>query len=168
MDQIAMLQTPEEEAYQMLLPYLRETLRQNYLDESCLAFEQRKNYYSIIFNKNSVVAQLVSSPSAAVLFPSSALYATGNYSSWVENDKAYSKISLIQLSDVETYVYALQGVLDVIINRLPTEFGCCSKYMECSDAMRCLKPEYVSNLQCFYRKVLRSGKVFYGKNRNID
>lgn len=166
MDQISMMQAPEETAYERLLPYLLETLKQNSLDESYLSFEKRKNYYSIVFSKNSVVAQLASSPAPAVSVPTSALSATGSYSSWL-GEKAYSKIPA-ELQNVESYAYALQAVLDVIINRTPTDFDCCSKYMECSDAMRCICPDHVSPLQCSYRKVLKSGRVFYGKNRNID
>lgn len=46
-------------------------------------------------------------------------------------------------------------------------FGCCAKYVECSDALCCLEnPEY--SKFCFYRQNLESGKIFYGKNKNID
>ncbi|WHH58292.1 hypothetical protein [Petroclostridium sp. X23] len=42
--------------------------------------------------------------------------------------------------------------------------GCCSSYVECSDALRCIHeadPEYAG---CSYRKNLERGRVFYGKN----
>ena len=46
-------------------------------------------------------------------------------------------------------------------------FGCCSSYMECSDKKRCIKDNDFSR-NCYYRKNLEMGKIFYGKNRNID
>lgn len=47
-------------------------------------------------------------------------------------------------------------------------FGCCSKYLECSDAKRCLHADELRYASCTYRKNLESGKIFYGKNRNVD
>lgn len=46
-------------------------------------------------------------------------------------------------------------------------FGCCSSYMECSDRKRCIKDNDFSR-NCYYRKNLEMGKIFYGKNRNVD
>lgn len=46
-------------------------------------------------------------------------------------------------------------------------FGCCSAYTECSDAKKCIRENNFSR-NCIYRKNLEAGKIFYGKNRNID
>lgn len=46
-------------------------------------------------------------------------------------------------------------------------FGCCSKYNQCSDARKCLHQNLLYSKACFYRKNLESGKIFYGKNKNI-
>lgn len=53
------------------------------------------------------------------------------------------------------------------VNRYPKEWDCCSRYRECSDAKRCIHPDKEFALCCGYREILRSGRVFYGKNRNI-
>lgn len=50
----------------------------------------------------------------------------------------------------------------------PREFDCCSRYLECSDACRCTNPRKEYALGCGYRRIMRTGKIFYGKNRNID
>ena len=47
-------------------------------------------------------------------------------------------------------------------------FMCCNDFVRCSDAMQCLKagdPEYNG---CAYRKNLEAGRIFYGKNRNVE
>lgn len=47
-------------------------------------------------------------------------------------------------------------------------FLCCNDFMRCSDAKQCLKsgnPEYNG---CAYRKNLEAGRIFYGKNRNVE
>lgn len=46
-------------------------------------------------------------------------------------------------------------------------FDCCSRYMECSDSLKCVNPDYLHSKGCSYRKKLESGIIFFGKNRNI-
>lgn len=53
------------------------------------------------------------------------------------------------------------------VDRYPKEWDCCSRYMECSDAKTCIHPDKRFALGCGYRKILNTGKIFYGKNRNV-
>lgn len=46
-------------------------------------------------------------------------------------------------------------------------FGCCSLFEECSDAKRCVHPNRLYSTACAYRRNLESGRIFYGKNKNI-
>lgn len=62
----------------------------------------------------------------------------------------------------------LASVLKDAINRLPKEWDCCSRYMECSNAKRCIHPDPELALKCGYRRILASGKIYYGENRNIE
>lgn len=49
-------------------------------------------------------------------------------------------------------------------------YGCCGRYLLCSNEKRCvmhdIDPIYARG--CQYRKNLEAGKIFYGKNKNID
>lgn len=46
-------------------------------------------------------------------------------------------------------------------------FGCCHLYEQCSDVGHCLQGiDYKRS--CSYAKNLDTGRIFYGKNRNID
>lgn len=47
-------------------------------------------------------------------------------------------------------------------------FGCCSRFIECSDAKRCLHENKLYSKACMYRSHLEAGHIFYGKNKNID
>ena len=47
------------------------------------------------------------------------------------------------------------------------KFGCCAKYVECSNAKKCLHTNLLYATACEYRKNLAQGKIFYGENRNI-
>ncbi len=69
-----------------------------------------------------------------------------------------------------------QFIVDSLIRAAPAVYakcnieeriGCCSQYIECSDARKCIKPDVPWAAGCRYRENLENGKIFYGKNRNI-
>lgn len=47
-------------------------------------------------------------------------------------------------------------------------FGCCSRFNACSDAKKCVHENRLYSMACSYRAHLDAGRIFYGKNRNID
>ena len=47
------------------------------------------------------------------------------------------------------------------------KFGCCHKYVYCSDKKKCLHDDFLYSTACMYRKNLEQGKIFYGKNKNV-
>ena len=49
----------------------------------------------------------------------------------------------------------------------PSEkFGCCSKYVSCSDNLKCLHNDTFYARACYYKKNLDNGNIFYGINAN--
>ena len=48
-----------------------------------------------------------------------------------------------------------------------TRFGCCSRFIECSDAKKCVHTNKLYSKACIYRDSLDEGRIFYGKNKNI-
>lgn len=46
-------------------------------------------------------------------------------------------------------------------------FGCCNKYVECSNAKKCLHEDFLYSTACMYRKNLEKNKIFYGINKNM-
>lgn len=47
-------------------------------------------------------------------------------------------------------------------------FGCCSRYLQCSDEKKCVHPNKLFGRACHYRHNLDKGRIFYGKNKNVD
>ena len=86
----------------------------------------------------------------------------------VKSDESYVRVLIDQDHTIESYSSFLVAVTEAAIDRLPKEWDCCSRYNECSDAKTCVHPDKVFALGCGYRKILNSGRIFYGKNRNID
>ena len=67
------------------------------------------------------------------------------------------------------YDYIRSNVIYCVDNyEASNSFGCCSRFMECSDVKRCLHENKLYSKGCSYRRNLDDGKIFYGVNRNID
>lgn len=86
----------------------------------------------------------------------------------MKSDPKYIRIIVDEEHQAESYADFLVQVVGETVSRYPKEWDCCSKYMECSDAKSCIHPDKAFSLACGYRRILASGRIFYGKNRNID
>nr|DAJ10350.1 MAG TPA: hypothetical protein [Caudoviricetes sp.] len=70
-------------------------------------------------------------------------------------------------------IFQNHAALSKIINQIFIDlfsfpsFGCCSNYIKCSDAKRCVHPDLAYATACQYRANLENGRIFYGKNCNI-
>lgn len=169
MEQTELFNTPEEEAYEAVRTLLENTLCQNGLDESYISLQKNKSDYSILFNGTSVIAKLSGKKKRYISFPSSFFLATESSKvlNFVESGPFYRK-ELKSFDEVSQYCTPLYEVLQKIIESIPKEFDCCSRYLSCSEEKTCVHPDRMTALKCGYRKILSEGKVFYGKNRNID
>lgn len=79
----------------------------------------------------------------------------------------YYRVSITNEHSLESYIPFLVNIVSETVNRYPKEWDCCSRYLECSDAKTCVHPDKAFALGCGYRRILSSGRIFYGKNRNI-
>lgn len=72
------------------------------------------------------------------------------------------------LDDLIEYIEKLFAYeLKNYVSKEPS-FGCCSRFNECSDAKECVHENKLYACACQYKKNLDAGRIFYGKNRNID
>lgn len=83
------------------------------------------------------------------------------------SDGKYCRMLITAQYPLENYRDFLINVVGQTVNRYPKEWDCCSRYLECSDAKTCVHPDKSFALGCGYRQILSSGRIFYGKNRNI-
>lgn len=71
----------------------------------------------------------------------------------------------VKLTDPEATTMLVEEIK--IIFSTTSMFGCCSKYEQCSDNRACIHENPFYSYGCTYRKNLDSGKIFYGKNKNV-
>lgn len=80
----------------------------------------------------------------------------------------WCRISINGIDEALRLAEPLSVVYMKILSGLGGEsFGCCHRYVECSDALKCTNPDIMASLACMYKKNLDAGRVFYGKNKNI-
>lgn len=47
-------------------------------------------------------------------------------------------------------------------------YGCCSRYVECSNNNKCVHPDIREARGCIYKHNLERGRIFYGDNCNVN
>lgn len=83
--------------------------------------------------------------------------------SYSEQKNGFIRVEIPDINFIREYISIFQKMYDDIVSN-KKDIACCSKYIECSDARRCVQPvEWIAN-RCYYRKNIRDGKIFYGKN----
>ena len=85
----------------------------------------------------------------------------------VTSQKKYILVTVDKSHPIEGYTELVLKILGESLNRYPAEWSCCSRFEQCSNARVCINPDKNIALACNYRKILNSGRVFYGENRNI-
>lgn len=72
------------------------------------------------------------------------------------------------IDGVMFFAQYLSSVMDTAIDSITKEYSCCSRAEECSLSGKCISPFPDIAMLCGYRKVMKSGRIFFGPNRNID
>lgn len=94
----------------------------------------------------------------------------------IKSEKDYTRIKIREPFDIIRLISYIQTLCEKVIDTVASEdaIACCSRYVECSDAKKCLvvdRPDYPQiwrqYFSCYYKRNLRQGKIFYGKNKNI-
>lgn len=182
-DQIQTNPIPKEQwVYKLLLPDLKERLAKDNADPNCLHMEKGKDYYSVQYIK---IDPFDSTESISKLVFRIRLLKKGSYfevsdiylgcapEELLAESEPFSKQFTrfpFELTEagVKKYAQFLADLLEEVTYSFPNDFDCCSRAEQCSNARHCIHPNSALALGCGYRKVLRSGRIFYGKNRNID
>lgn len=172
MDQMCldMVVSDERKAFDLIYPELSDIILNAPIDSGILIFEELKNFSSVYFmDSNELFFRIrLRKKSRYILVPENYMYLfpPDTETSMTKSDAGMVRIVIQSYEDILKYVSVLRAILDQIC-RNNRDFGCCGRYIECSDAGTCLHPDPKFSLGCWYRYHLDEGKVFYGKNRNI-
>lgn len=142
----------EKQTYVAIIkPALDEVIAKTDSSGDLLAFNEGVNFSSVYYGA-SLVCRIYQRKKA-------------NYITFSSMGGSPTKIDLSAAAS--EYIPALQRMLEEMIWNYSADFGCCSHYVECSDALRCIQQDRLLSMSCQYKRNLYHGKVFYGKNKNI-
>jgi len=85
----------------------------------------------------------------------------------IKSDKHWIRYDIETESDLEEISEILLKIYEDI-RPSGRMFGCCSRFIECSDALQCTNPNRKHAKNCWYKIHLDTGRIFYGKNENVE
>lgn len=161
--------TQEIAIYNSLLTDIHSIVKQKNVRPEDVANRIGKSYCSIMFRKLLIFRIKVRNRQHYISVPSAlkdvigADYATKT----AKSEPNFLRIE-IDAENITAITPLVRDLVRAVIDRYPKEFDCCSRYLECSDAKYCIQPNPDIALGCGYKRILESGTIFYGKNRNVD
>ena len=162
---------PEYAAYQAILPYFMETIEDNYAPPEDLNFQKLVSCGSVYYGKTLLFRICIRKKSSYISFSTNnpKLF-SGMDLYQMKSDAAagFYRCNLTDSNDIINYSEYLCRILDKAINSQSKECDICDLYDKCSNAKKCVHPKREFALHCGYRRMLRSGRIFYGANRNVD
>lgn len=92
-------------------------------------------------------------------------------SATVKENKSDKNFIHVVFSETDTSVYSyIRHNINYCLKKYRSKsktFGCCSRFIQCSDALKCVHPNKLYATACTYKRNLENGNIFYGKNKNI-
>ena len=160
----------EQRAFELVYPELKKILLDAPIDSGILNFKEIGNCSSVSFmDSGEVVFQIrIRKKTNYILIPEKYEYMLSSATSISKSksNPGMIRISIQSYEDILQYASVLCEILDKICRKY-RDFGCCSRYEECSNAKKCIHPDPKFALACWYRYNLLDGKIFYGENKNI-
>lgn len=154
--------------YEKILPVLREAAGVVGGDSNAITIKHGKSYSSIWFG-SLLAFRLCLRKSSYIEVPVDLKDMVAQLAPLSKQKRVSGDFWRVDLDavSVANNATALGDVIKATVDRTPKEWDCCSRYMECSDAKTCVHPDKRAALLCGYRRILNSGRIFYGKNRNV-
>ena len=162
----------ETAAYKLIEPALIETMRNATTPADMLIFKADGAQYSSLYlgSENNLVCRISirgRQSYAAIPIKYEQMIPADIDSSHLKSDPYYVRLPLTNAESIVGYAPLLSVILNDMIDALPTDFGCCSRYEACSDAGKCVNPDQELSTRCYYKRNLHRGKIFYGINKNV-
>lgn len=164
-------ESPEEQTYHRMESTIQSVIEQNFLEPSMLKFQQMASYWSVScataliarirFGKTASYCSLDAGAAKELLDQAGISYEIKG------SDSGFVRIALQKPEDILPCLPVIAAVTQRALDAIPKEFDCCGRVEQCSNAKRCVNPSSAMCIGCGYRKILASGRIFYGQNRNV-
>lgn len=156
----------EQEAYDFLLPFFYDVMDRDNIPRQWLKLNPGKQYASVMV-KSSTVMRLKFGKKVTFFTVPYRYMRNQNYPISKIQDDGFARTDLSSPDEIRIYTDLFIHILKEALNVIPSDFDCCNSFNECSDARKCIHPNREFAAGCGYKRILKSGRVFFGKNRNV-
>ena len=158
----------EVAVYEQILPSIQEAASNLRLDMSQFCIREMASYSSVYFGQVLIFRIRCRGKKDYLAIP-------GNLKDLIPDSleaytvKSDDMIRLpIQSGIVGPIILSLSPpMIEAIVTKKTKSFDCCAYYEACSDARQCVLTDLAYSMQCGYKRILKEGKVYFGKNRNV-
>lgn len=159
----------EEAFLEKALPALRDAARSRNANPDDITYSVLASYSSVKFRSSLICKLKLRGKKWYISIPDrlKEVIPEDTETTQISSEKQFQRIAFELLTD-NGILSLMEDATLLAIELVPKEFDCCSRYEECSNAKVCIHPDPAFSMLCGYRKILKDGRIFYGKNRNID
>lgn len=159
----------EEELLESELPKLREAAKSRNAKAEDITYRVLSTYSSLYFRASLIARLKLRGKQKYIVIPKRLKDVIPEDIQYVEtaSESQFLRIPYRAVSNERLHTLLEDATL-LAVEMVPKEFDCCSRFAACSDAKVCVHPDPALSMLCGYRKILKSGRIFCGKNRNID
>lgn len=158
----------EREAYEWIKPIIRNVCQDVNVHAESFVLLECEDYSSLRFRSGQVMKIKIRARSNYISIKKAWTGDLPESVEWKEL-KSDNKHVRIELGNAARSMLELitEPIIRAAILTAPKEFDCCQLVEQCSDARQCVHPDKEFSFVCGYRKILASGQVFFGENRNV-
>lgn len=153
----------ERELFAEWEPVLHSACKELGLKQESFYLQDNKGYTSVYFNSALVARMHIRGREHYISIPDSW---KESLPEGVKPKRQKDGYARIKEEDAEK-PNVVRAIVYAMALHFPKEFDCCSRFAECSDARQCTNPDHELALGCGYRKILASGRILCGENRNV-
>lgn len=151
-----------------LIKLISEIINKSNRDARNIKIADTKTYTNISFFGFAYIRVKTGPKTKYFAIPSHLNYLLSLYNISATEYNSWFRINLDDSDDI----YKLSGLILEIFDYCNAKssgetFGCCSRYMECSDAKACVNDFEHWSKGCIYRRNLINGRIFYRKNATL-
>jgi len=148
----------------------KEILNMNQIDNELIVLSKNKSDYSVKF-KSSIIFKVKKGKNDYICIKKS--FQGDVFTRYARDickiDASFVFIPFYALNNFDENFSDLLLIITqkILGNYSNDEFGCCHRYIDCSDAKKCVHPNKLESLGCMYKRNLEKGLIFYGRNKNM-
>ncbi|MEG1945432.1 MAG: hypothetical protein RR058_08430 [Oscillospiraceae bacterium] len=159
---------PETKLYKQIEPDMIKVVGTNNAPADSITFTENKSYFTLLYRSNVVFRVHFSKKAGWIEIPKRLRDIAVRHGKQLSGETdSYLKIDVDGVEAACCDLFFYSELLDMQIDLYPTAHSCCSRYVECSNAKCCVNPDKEISMDCYYRKNLKAGKIFFGDDANI-